>query len=190
MSNPSPSHFFEGYAVVSADGYIADADGDMPGSLRFDADWTYFQSALDRTDLTLIGRHTHEAAPNVKGRRRMVFSRRIKEEVVQEDGNTTWIDPAKADPNAAITKLFGRVCHVAVVGGQGVFDWVLANPGFSEVHLSVAHRVRLGQGQRMFGEAPDLLAIFSLLEGRGMVLAHRAWFDREVGLELLVYKQM
>ena len=188
MLNPSLSHRFDGYAVVSADGFIADTKGDMPNSLKFDADWVYFQTALDRADLTLIGRHTHEAAPNVKARQRLVFSKRVSG-FIRENETTSWVDPGKVDPNAAITELFGRGCHVAVVGGQGVFDWVLSNPGFSEVHLSVAHRVRLGRGQKMFSAAPDLDTVLSLLETQGMALEHRAWFDRKEGLELLVYRR-
>ena len=66
MTSPGPSLAFAGYAIVSADGFIADDDGHMPDSLKFEADWAYFQAALDRADITLIGRLTHEAAPNVK----------------------------------------------------------------------------------------------------------------------------
>lgn len=188
MADPTRSHAFEGYAVVSADGFIADAGGVMPNALKFDADWDYFQTALDRADVTLIGRHTHEAAPNFKKRHRLVFSTRT-DGLVKEDATTTWIDPAKADPCRAITQLFGPSANVAVVGGRGVFDWVLSNPSFSAFHLSLAHQARLGQGQTIFKGADDLEAALSLLSHRGLTLEHRSWFDRDAGLELLVYRR-
>lgn len=188
MTNPRPSHAFEGFAVVSADGFIADAEGVMPDRLKFDADWDYFQAALDRADITLIGRHTHEAAPNLRKRHRLVFSNRV-DGVVKEDETTLWIDPTKADPNAVIGEISGAGSHVAVVGGQGVFDWVLSNPGFSAFHLSLAHHVRLGRGQKIFADGPDLDAAVALLEDHGLALSYRAWFDRAAGLELFVYNR-
>ncbi len=186
MSDPTTSHAFEGYAVVSADGFIADADGVMPDALKFEADWDYFQAALDDADITLIGRHTHEAAPNLKKRHRLVFSTRTGE-LTRENATTFWIDPGKADPCRAIAELFGPSAKVAVVGGRAVFDWVLSNPGFSTFHLSLAHHVRLGRGQTIFKGANDLSAALSLLNDHGLTLKHRSWFDRQNGLELLVY---
>ena len=187
-SSDGPSHLFEGYAVASADGLIADADGQMPESLKFDGDWDYFQAALDRSDVTLIGRHTHEAAPNIKKRRRLVFSSRACG-LTKADETTFWIDPAKTDPHAAIAEISGRNAKVAVVGGRGVFDWVLSNAGFSAFHLSVAREVRLKHGQRIFKDAPDLESAVALLEAKGLGLSQSVWLDRDAGLELLVYRR-
>lgn len=186
MTMPRCSHRFEGFAVVSADGFIADAEGRMPDRLKFDADWGYFQAALDRADITLIGRSTHEAAPNIKKRRRLVFSTRVAD-VVREDERTFWIDPAKVDPGAVISEMVGSDADIAVVGGQGVFDWALSNPGFSAFHLSLAHQVQLGRGQRIFADAADLDAAVSLLEAQGLSLSHQSWFDQAAELELLIY---
>jgi hypothetical protein len=188
MSSPTPSHSFEGYAVVSADGFFADVDGVMPDTLRLAADWDYFQAALDGADVTLIGRRTHEAAPNLRRRRRLVLSSRA-EGVVGEDARTLWIDPARTDPCAAIAEVCGPGARVAVVGGQGVFDWVLSNPGFSAFHLSLAGEVRLEQGRCLFGQAQDLEAALALLAADGLTLRHRTWLDRSVALELLVYRR-
>ncbi|MEN3286402.1 MAG: hypothetical protein V7634_702, partial [Bradyrhizobium sp.] len=41
----------EGYVIVSAEGMLADADGVMPDSLKFDGDAKFFSAALDRVDL-------------------------------------------------------------------------------------------------------------------------------------------
>lgn len=179
---------FEGYAVVAADGFIADADGRMPDSLKFDADWDYFQAALNHADITLLGRLTHEAAPNVKKRRRLVFSSRAVG-LVKTDETTYWIDPAKADPKTAIAEISREGAEVAVVGGRGVFDWVLSNPGFSAFHLSIARKVRLGRGQTIFEAASDLEAALALLEADGLCISDRSWLDRDAGLELIVYRR-
>lgn len=188
MTKPRSPHVFEGYAVASADGLIADADGQMPESLKFDADWDYFQAALDRADITLIGRHTHEAAPNTKKRRRLVFSSRARG-LIKADETAFWIDPAKTDPHAAIAEISGAASKVAVVGGRGVFDWVLSNSGFSAFHLSVARQVRLGHGQWIFEDTPDLESAVALLEAEGLGLSQAIWLDRDAGLELLVYRR-
>jgi len=37
----------EGYAIVSADGMLANAAGIMPGSLMFEADKRFFERGLD-----------------------------------------------------------------------------------------------------------------------------------------------
>ena len=181
-------HAFSGYAVVSAEGFIADAGGVMPDQLKFEQDWVYFQAALDNADITLIGRQSHEAAPNVKRRRRLVFSSRVNG-ITEEDDVTVWIDPAKADPQAAITGMVGGGARVAVVGGQGVFDWVLMNPGFSEFHLSLAHAVRLGEGRPMLSAAPGLDAAIARLQASGLALAERRWMDRDAALEFLLYRR-
>lgn len=186
MMDPKPAHRFQGYAVVSADGLMADADGRMPDQLKFDADWDYFQSALDRADVTLIGRATHEAAPNVKKRRRLVFSSRVQG-ILRDDETTFWADPMKTDANAVLTEMAGPGADVAVVGGQGVFDWVLSKPGFSSFHISLAHHVRLGSGRHIFRDAADLEAAILLLQERGLTLSRQVWFDQDAGLELLVY---
>jgi hypothetical protein len=63
-----------GYAIVSEDDRIADAQGRFPDALKNEADWAYFQAGLDRTVLTLLGRRSHDASPNAKGRLRLVMS--------------------------------------------------------------------------------------------------------------------
>ncbi|MEM7045037.1 MAG: hypothetical protein AAF543_19690, partial [Pseudomonadota bacterium] len=146
---------FKGYAVVSADGFIADRSGRMPDSLRFEADWAYFQAALDAADLTLLGRHTHEAAPNLKERRRLVVSRGVRA-VIQEGPSTWWVNPTEVTPATAVVVVAGTSADVAVVGGTGVFGWVLDEGGYQEFHLTIARHVELGAGRPLFDEVSCL----------------------------------
>ncbi len=62
MAKP-PSMRIEGYVIVSADGMLADANGVMPASLKFEADQRCFESALDAADLIVHGRHSFEDQP-------------------------------------------------------------------------------------------------------------------------------
>lgn len=188
MTVSRDQHRFVGYAIVSADGFIAGADGQMPDSLKFEADWAYFQDGLRQADIMLIGRVTHEAAPNPNKRRRLVFSSRA-DGVHEEDEVTFWINPARSDLVGEITRITGQGAHVGVVGGQSVYDWVLSTPGYDAFHLSIAHRIRLGDGRRVFRDAADAEDAATLLEASGMTLARRNWLDREAGLEVLVYER-
>ncbi|MDH3660236.1 MAG: hypothetical protein OEU92_09430 [Alphaproteobacteria bacterium] len=176
---------FKGYAVVSANGFIADDRGCMPEALRFEADWDYFQAALDAVDVTLLGRHTHEAAPNAKGRRRLVVSRGVHA-VIQENASTWWVNPREVAPEAAVAVVSASATEVAVVGGTGVFGWILDACGYDAFHLSIAHGVRLGAGRPLFDGASDLDAAIAKLEDRGLNAKRRSWFDRDAGLELLI----
>ena len=73
----SPKLEFEGHAIVSVDGMIADAEGLMPAALRNDADWRLFQAALDGAALVVLGRLGHARHPN-PGRRRLVVTRAVE----------------------------------------------------------------------------------------------------------------
>ena len=179
---------FKGYAVVSADGFIADQLGRMPDSLRFEADWAYFQAALDAADVTLLGRHTHEAAPNLKGRCRLVVSRGVRA-VIREDDRTWWANPREVTPASAIAVVAGTGAEVAVVGGTGVFGWILEEGRYQEFHLSVARHVRLGSGRPLFDEIDGIDKATTLLERNGMTIRRRSWLDEDAGLELLVFGQ-
>jgi hypothetical protein len=61
----------EGYAIVSADGMIADAGGLMPNSLKIEADQRFYSKALDRAAVVAHGRLSHEGQPKSASRRRL-----------------------------------------------------------------------------------------------------------------------
>src|SRR5262245_61372202 len=67
----------EGHAIVSEDGMIADARGEMPDGLRNDADWALFQAALDRSALIVLGSLGHKRHPN-RGRCRLVLTHAVE----------------------------------------------------------------------------------------------------------------
>ena len=61
----------EGYAIISADGMIADAAGKMPDTIRNKADQNFLQAELDRAVALVHGRHSHEGGPRAAARKRV-----------------------------------------------------------------------------------------------------------------------
>ena len=68
----------EGYAIVSADGMLADRFRHMPRELHVDADQCFFTGALDQAALVVHGRHSHEQqGPASDSRRRVILTRGV-----------------------------------------------------------------------------------------------------------------
>ena len=67
----------EGYVIVSADGMLADATGEMPRSLKFQADQTFFESALDAASVVVHGRNSFEDQPCSAQRTRIILTRKV-----------------------------------------------------------------------------------------------------------------
>ena len=69
-----PAFRIEGFVIVSADGMLADATHVMPDALKYEGDKSFFSAALDRADLIVHGRHSHEEQPNSPKRTRIVLT--------------------------------------------------------------------------------------------------------------------
>jgi hypothetical protein len=76
LAGRSRPALIEGYAIVSADGMIAEANGSMD-ALRFDADQQFFWASLDTAAAVAHGRHSAEGGPKAAGRHRLILTRRI-----------------------------------------------------------------------------------------------------------------
>ena len=146
----------EGYAVVSADGMLADRDRKMPESLKIDADAQFFTEGLERAALVVHGRNSHEQQANSDRRRRLILSRRIADLATHPS-----IPLAKLWNPAGVS--FAEACRtlgvtqgmVAVTGGAEVFRLFL-DIGFDAFHLSRVGTVRLPGGRPVFPEVPPL----------------------------------
>jgi hypothetical protein len=158
----------EGFVIASADGMIADAAGVMPDTLHNDADQQLFSRGLDRVDVVVHGRNSHEGQPNSPLRRRLIATRKVA---------TAAPDPA--DPKALLWNpaglSFDEACHflglmrgtAGIIGGTEIFTLFL-EMGYDVFHLSRASRVRLPGGlpvfaQVRYGRTPeDVLGQFGL----------------------------
>jgi len=103
----------EGYAIVSADGMIADAAGAMPASIRNDADQKFLQAGLDGAAAVVHGRHSHEGGPRAAKRKRVILSRHVA---------STAPDPSQ--PNALLWNPAGATFEQALAAlGAVLPDW-------------------------------------------------------------------
>lgn len=139
-----PDLVFEGHALVSADGMIADAEGRMPPSLRHDEDWRRFQAALDRAAIVASGRKGHEAHPN-PSRRRLVLTRSI--ERPRQVGMATLWNPARMElPD--LLEVLGILSGTIAV--SGVFDFFL--PWYDRFVLDEMHGLVMPGGTPCFAD--------------------------------------
>ena len=172
------------YAIVSRDDRIADAAGAMPDSLRNEADWAYFQAGLDQADWVALGRISHEATPNPKGRRRLIVSSAARGLETRADG--VWWDPARISFDEVAARLAPQGGRIAVPGGQGVFDLFL-RLGYAAFHLARAEGVDLPGGRGLFAATEGGEAADETLRRAGLRPGPRRWLDEAAEVSLQVY---
>ena len=169
-----PGLSIEGYVIVSADGMLADARHIMPDALKFEGDKQFFTAALDRADLIVHGRHSHEGQPNSPRRKRIVLTRTIG--AIADDPqnpNATLWNPAGASFEVACNHAGVHSGTVAIIGGPDVFDMFMDR--YDTFWLSQAPNVQLPDGEPVFsgvpGRAPqEVLAQHGLVPGESQIL--------------------
>jgi dihydrofolate reductase len=165
----------EGYAIVSADGMIANAEGVMPDTLKIEADQRFFHASLDRAGAVAHGRHSRETDARAPQRRRLILTRRIAALAPDpHNAKAVWWNPAGADLEQAWEALGAPRGPLAIIGGTEVFGLFVAI-GYDVFHLSRAGNVRLPGGRPVFpGVGPrspeDLLAAHGLEPGPARIL--------------------
>jgi hypothetical protein len=170
-----PALRFEGYVIVSADGMLADANGVMPETLKFEGDKQFFNAALDRADLIVHGRHSHEGQPNSPQRKRIVLTRAIAAVAGDStDPKTTLWNPAGASFETACGHAGVHAGTVAIIGGPVVFDMFMSR--YDTFWLSLAARVRLPGGEPAFSGVPGLTPQ-QILASRGLVPGESRFLD-------------
>jgi hypothetical protein len=144
----------EGYAIVSADGMIADSHAVMPDALKNEADQRFFERALDHVDVVVHGRHSHEGQPNSARRRRVTLTRSVAAIAPDSDNpkGVLW-NPAGASFDEACAALGLADGLVAIIGGPVVFSLFL-DIGYDRFCLSRSGKVALPGGLPIFAEGP------------------------------------
>jgi dihydrofolate reductase len=169
-----PAFRIKGYVIVSADGRLADERNVMPEALKFEGDKQFFTAALDRADLIVHGRHSHEGQPNSPQRKRVVVTRKVAD--VANDPSTpkaTLWNPANATFEAACNHAGVHEGTIAIIGGPDVFDMFMDR--FDTFWLSQASNVTLPGGEAVFAGVPEktpqqILSSHGLKPGRSLVL--------------------
>jgi dihydrofolate reductase len=176
----------EGYAIVSADGMIANAEGQIPPSLVFEADQRLFMQAVEAADLVVHGRHSAEK-PASSTRRRVIVTTRVPTIAADpSSANVVLWNPAGAPFEHAVAKLGGPHEAIVILGGTNVFGLFLDR--YDAFHLSRAANVRLPGGRSVFPAVPasspdDVLARHGLVAGAPQIL------DRENALTVRSWRR-
>jgi len=153
MTTPRPDRI-EGYAIISADGMLADAAGVMPPSLKIEADQRFFHGSLDKADAVVHGRHSHEGGPSAINRPRLIVTRRISAVARHPDNSKAVLwNPAGASFTQAWEMLGLSGGLLAVIGGTEIFGMFL-DIGYDAFHLTRADHVRLPGGRPVFPQVP------------------------------------
>jgi dihydrofolate reductase len=183
-----PGLRIEGYVIVSADGMLANAGHVMPAQLKFEGDKQFFTSALDRADLIVHGRHSHEDQPNSPRRRRIVVTRTIGA-VASDPANPRAIlwNPAGAGFEAACEHAGVASGTVAIIGGPDVFGMFMDR--YDTFWLSQAPRVLLPGGEPCFPGVPrhspqQVLGAHGLKAGDAQIL------DADQGVSVTPWRRL
>jgi hypothetical protein len=174
-----------GYAIVSDDDKIADAQGEVPASLRNEKEFAAYQQALAQSDLVVFARKSHENEPETHGRPRMVVSREAR--ALENRAGIWWWNPAELDWAQALGRVLPHGGHVAAPGGQGVFDLFLG-VGYDVFHLARARGVRLPGGRAVFSECEAGKSAEAVLETHGLRHAERIEIDPAQQVEMNIWK--
>ena len=170
----------EAYVVVSDDDKITDHTGAMPDALKNDAEWEFFQKGMDKADVTVLGRRSHAATPNHRQRRRLVMTR--SPSTLPPEPNTVFWNPDVNNLEGALLGFGAGMTHLAVVGGQPVFDFFLTGPnGYTAFHLSRVHGVTLPGGIGAFSAVDETGATMeNVLRKAGYTPGIRQELDKNV----------
>jgi len=184
----SEQHRIEGYAIVSANGMIADADGVMPPAIRNDADQKFLQAEMDRAAVLVHGRHSHEGGPRAASRKRLVVTRRTKSLAPDPAyPNALLWNPAGATLEEAVAAIGAGSGIIAVIGGTDVFGWFL--PRFDAFHLTRAEHANIPGGRPLFPPTTPPATPEDVLSRHGLRPGPRRDLDAAAGVTLTTWSR-
>jgi len=167
-----------GFAIVSAQGYIADVSGEM-SSIEDDEDFRRLQRCLSVPNtIGIMGRVTHEKHVNERARMRWILSSRKHQTGLKTE---TFFDNAES--------LLGATLNVSsqsfyVLGGGTIYPLFGRRRFYDVFNLTVNKKSILGNGLPL---DPELKGNLDGIERAwGLMLNHRE-IDHERGLEFRRY---
>jgi dihydrofolate reductase len=178
----------EGYVIVSSDGMIADANGEMPEAIRNDADQKFFQAGLDRAAVVVHGRHSHEGGPRSAGRKRLVLTRLIAALAPDPSHpNSLLWNPAGCPLEQAIAALGAGDGSIAAIGGTEVFTMFL--PFYDAFHLSRAAHATIPGGRPVFEGVGPNATPEEVLARHGLKAGPRCDLDPRPGVSEVTWER-
>jgi dihydrofolate reductase len=176
----------EGYVIVSADGMLADGNGQMPASIKNDADQHFFQTSLDQAAAVVHGRHSYEGGLRAALRKRLVVTRRTA--ALAPDTtypNALQWNPLGASLDQALQELNAADGTIAIIGGPEVFSMFLQR--YDNFHLSRAAQARIPGGLPPFTEAGPNATPEDVLARHGLKPGPRRDLDAAAGVTLVTW---
>jgi hypothetical protein len=168
----------EGFAIVSANGMIADCDCMMPNTLKLEADQEFFERALDRAAVLVHGRKSHEGQVNSHKRRRLLLTRCVAGfEPDQKDPNVWLWNPAGATLDQVCEALGVKEGIVAILGGTAAYDMFLDR--YAAFHLCRAGKVDIPDGTPVLSDVARGRSPEDILREAGLTLEDRRTLDTE-----------
>lgn len=185
-SMPGPTSI-EGFAIVSADGMLADANRHIPEALVVEADQQFFQDNLDRAVAIVHGRHSHEISPRAPLRRRLIVTSRVATLATHSTyPNALSWNPKGATLEEALARLGASHGRVAVIGGPEVYGLFL-DIGYDKFHLTRVAHVLIPGGRPLFpGIGPDRTPE-DVLASRGLKPTPPRILDADAGATLVTW---
>jgi dihydrofolate reductase len=186
MSKPTS---IEGFAIVSADGMIADAERRMPAGLQVAADQEFFHGALEGAAAVVHGRHSHEGGPKSANRPRLIVTRSVPALAPDpKRANAVLWNPQGASLDEALARLAAPPGMLATIGGPEVYQLFL-DIGYDAFHLTRAANVRLPGGRPVFpgigpGRTPE-----DVLASRGLKPGAPRMLDQAAGVTLVTWRR-
>lgn len=178
----------EGYVISSADGMLADSKGEMPDSIKNDADQRFFQDALDRAAAVVHGRHSHEGGARATRRKRLILTRQIATlEPDPTHPNALLWNPLGATLEQALDRLGAGDGTIAVIGGPEVFSLFL--PLYDAFHLSHAANAKIPGGLAVFTEVGPHATPEDVLRQRGFGPGARRDLDSAAGVSVVKWER-
>lgn len=178
----------EGYVIVSADGMIADGKGEMPPSIRNDADQRFFQNALDHAAVVVHGRHSHEGGPRAARRKRLILTRQIAALTPDSaHANALLWNPVGASLDSALDRLGIGDGIIAIIGGTEVFSLFL--PQYDAFHLSRAANARIPGGLPVFSAVGPNATPEDVLAQHGLKPGPRRELDPAAGVSIVTWER-
>jgi dihydrofolate reductase len=176
-----------GYAIASADGMIADAQGVMPDSLKIEADHQFLDRELDRVDGLVHGRRSHEGQSNSHRRRRLVLTRRVETTAPHPEHRRCLLwNPEGASFEAAFGELGVDAGTIAILGGTDVYDMFL-DIGYDAFYLCCAGAARIAGGTPVFSQVRSGRAPADILSQAGLTPGPTQNLDEANALTLVAW---
>ena len=183
---PGPTSI-EGFAIVSDDGMLADAQRKIPPALVVKADQDFFHGSLENAAVVVHGRHSHEGGPRADLRHRLVLTHRVPALAPHPTRPKALLwNPTGATLEEAWERLGAPDGMLAVIGGPEV-NQLFLDRGYDAFHLSRVAGVMLPGGRPVFpavgrAQTPeDVLAAYGLRPGPERVL------DKAAGATLVTW---